>query len=76
MTRTQFLEHDLLCCTCIWCSDCSKRLEFQEKLLGIKRDVSLAKNHYERRWTRIHEAQARALESLNFNRYLQEQQRI
>ncbi len=50
--------------------------EFQAKLIGTDREVGLAKNRYETERTRIHEAQARALESLRFNRHLQEQQRI
>jgi hypothetical protein len=70
MTRTQFLDHDLLGCSCIWCLNWSKRHEFQDKLLGLKRDIELAKNRYETKWTQIHEAQARALDSLHFNRHL------
>jgi len=76
MTRTQFLEHDLVCCSCIWCSNWIKRQEFQDKLLGIKRDIKLAKNRYETKWTQIHEAQSRALDCLHFNRHLQEQQKL
>jgi hypothetical protein len=76
MTRTQFLEHDLVCCSCIWCFNWFKRQEFQDKLLGNKRDIELAKNRYETEWTQIHEAQSRALDCLHFNRHLQEQQKL
>jgi hypothetical protein len=76
MTCTQFLDHDLLSCTCIWCFNWSKRHEFQAKILGIKRDIELAKNRYETEPTQIHEAQARALDSLHFNRHFQEQQKL
>jgi hypothetical protein len=67
---------DLLGCTCIWCLNWSKRHEFQDKLLGLKRDIELAKNRYDTKWTQIHEAQARALASLHLNRHLQEQQKL
>ena len=76
MTRTQFLEHDLVCCSCIRCFIWFKRQEFQNKLLGNKRDIELAKNRYETEWTQIHEAQSRALDCLHFNRHLQEQQKL
>jgi hypothetical protein len=47
--------------------------EFCRRLTVINSDIRIARVRYESAWTRIHEAQARAFESLCLNCYLQQQ---